>query len=151
MFSFHSISQGLLNLKGLDMYCIIQVSSLFLLHGQLSCDFSMFFRGHSTTTWTKFWPISTPSPPSSGQAWTFYIPPPLSTWTKGGQKHPLKKNFINKKDLFYAKFFEFEEFSIEPFFCSSIQPQHTVNSRVAYLKFIIIFLRFFKTSFYATC
>ena len=32
------------------------------------------FRGHSTTTWTKFWPILTP-PPSSGQAWTFYIPP----------------------------------------------------------------------------
>ena len=35
-------------------------------------------------------------------------------------------NFINKKGLFYAKFFEFEEFSIVPFFCSSIQPQHTV-------------------------
>ena len=29
-----------------------------------------------------------PLPPSSGQAWTFYIPPPLSTWTKGGQKPP---------------------------------------------------------------
>jgi hypothetical protein len=26
------------------------------------------------------------------------------------------KNFTNKKGLFYAKFFEFEEFSIEPFF-----------------------------------
>ena len=38
-----------------------------------------------------------------------------------------RKNFINKKGLFYAKFFEFEEFSIEPFFCSSIQPQHTVK------------------------
>ena len=37
-----------------------------------------------------------------------------------------EENFINKKDLFYAKFFGFEEFSIEPFFCSSIQPQHTV-------------------------
>jgi hypothetical protein len=36
------------------------------------------------------------------------------------------KKFTNKKGLFYAKFFEFEEFSIEPFFCSSIQPQHTV-------------------------
>jgi hypothetical protein len=32
-----------------------------------------------------------------------------------------------KKGLFYAKFFEFEEFSIVPFFCSSIQPQHTVQ------------------------
>ena len=29
--------------------------------------------------------------PSSGQAWTFYIPPPLSTWTKGGQKPPPPK------------------------------------------------------------
>jgi hypothetical protein len=37
-----------------------------------------------------------------------------------------RKNFINKKGLFYAKFSEFEEFSIVPFFCSSIQPQHTV-------------------------
>ena len=37
------------------------------------------------------------------------------------------KKFTNKKGLFYAKFFEFEEFSIEPFFCSSIQPQHTVS------------------------
>jgi hypothetical protein len=36
------------------------------------------------------------------------------------------KKFTNKKGLFYTKFFEFEEFSIEPFFCSSIQPQHTV-------------------------
>ena len=27
-----------------------------------------------------------------------------------------RKNFINKKGLFYAKFFEFEEFSIVPFF-----------------------------------
>ena len=36
------------------------------------------------------------------------------------------RNVINKKGLFYAKFFEFEEFSIVPFFCSSIQPQHTV-------------------------
>ena len=36
-------------------------------------------------------------------------------------------NFINKKGLFYAKFFEFEEFSIVPFFVvCSIQPQHTV-------------------------
>ena len=37
------------------------------------------------------------------------------------------KNFINKKDLFYAKFFELEESTIEKFFSSSIQPQHTVN------------------------
>jgi hypothetical protein len=41
-----------------------------------------------------------------------------------------RKNFINKKGLFYAKFFEFEEFSIVPFFCSSIQPQHTVLAGV---------------------
>ena len=38
-----------------------------------------------------------------------------------------RKNFNYKKSLFYAKFFEFEEFSIVPFFCSSIQPQHTVK------------------------
>ena len=44
------------------------------------------------------------------------------------------KNFINKKDLFYAKFFEFEEFSIAPFFCISIQPQHAVASSSTMLK-----------------
>ena len=38
------------------------------------------------------------------------------------------KNFINKNCLFDAKFFEFEEFTIAPFFCSSIQPQHTVQN-----------------------
>ena len=37
-------------------------------------------------------------------------------------------NATNKSSLFDAKFFEFEEFSIEPFFCSSIQPQHAVES-----------------------
>ena len=37
------------------------------------------------------------------------------------------KIFVHKKCLFYAKFFEFEMFSIEPFFCSSIQPQDTVK------------------------
>ena len=30
-------------------------------------------RGHSITTWTKFHPILTPSPHSSGQLWRFYI------------------------------------------------------------------------------
>ena len=39
------------------------------------------------------------------------------------------KKFTNKKGLFYAKFFEFEEFSIKPFFCISIQPQHTVDPK----------------------
>ena len=29
-----------------------------------------------------------PLPPSSGQVWTFYNPPPLSTWTKGGKSPP---------------------------------------------------------------
>ena len=43
-----------------------------------------------------------------------------------GRFYTGRKNFINEKGLFYAKFFEFEEFSIVPFFCSSIQPQHTV-------------------------
>ena len=33
-----------------------------------------------------------------------------------------------------AKFFEFEEFSIKPFFCSCIQPQHTV-SRISKIGF----------------
>ena len=54
---------------------------------------SCLVRGHSTTTWTKFWPFLTPSPPSSGQAWTFYIPPPLSTWTKGAKNAPSHKTF----------------------------------------------------------
>ena len=40
------------------------------------------------------------------------------------------RNATNKSCLFYAKFFEFEEFSIVPFFCSSIQPEHTVNRLV---------------------
>ena len=35
-------------------------------------------------------------------------------------------NVTNKSCLFDAKFFEFEEFSIVPFFYSSIQPQHAV-------------------------
>jgi hypothetical protein len=38
-----------------------------------------------------------------------------------------RRNVTNKKGLFYSKFFEFEEFLIEPFFCSSIQPQHAVR------------------------
>ena len=45
-----------------------------------------------------------------------------------GRFYTGRKNFINKKGLFYAKFFEFEEFSIVPFFCNSIQPQHTMLS-----------------------
>jgi hypothetical protein len=49
-----------------------------------------------------------------------------------------RKSFINKKGLFYAKFFEFEEFSIEPFFCSSIQPQHTVYSNFLNKTFIYV-------------
>ena len=40
-------------------------------------------RGHSKTTWTNFDPL----PPSSGQAWTFYVPTP-PTWTKGAKKAP---------------------------------------------------------------
>ena len=36
------------------------------------------------------------------------------------------KNFINKKCLFYAKFFEFEVKTQASFFWGSIQPQHTV-------------------------
>ena len=46
-----------------------------------------------------------------------------------------KKNVCNKNCLFYAKFFEFEEFSMVPFFCSSIQPQHTV-SFLEFLKYL---------------
>ena len=37
-----------------------------------------------------------------------------------------RRNATNKSCLFDAKFFEFEEFSIDTFFCSSIQPQHAV-------------------------
>ena len=39
-----------------------------------------------------------------------------------------RKSFINKKGFFYAKFFEFKEFSIVLIFSSSIQPQHTVSN-----------------------
>ena len=39
-------------------------------------------------------------------------------------------NATNKNCLFDAKFFEFEEFSIEPFFLGSIQPQHAVPEAV---------------------
>ena len=35
--------------------------------------------------------------------------------------------FINKKGLFYAKFFEFEEFLEPSFLGGSIQPEHTVR------------------------
>ena len=38
-----------------------------------------------------------------------------------------RRNATNKSCLFDAKFFEFEEFSIDTFFCSSIQPQHAVK------------------------
>ena len=38
-------------------------------------------------------------------------------------------NATNKSCLFDAKFFEFEEFSIDTFFCSSIQLQHVVSSQ----------------------
>ena len=37
-----------------------------------------------------------------------------------------RRNATNKSCLFDAKFFEFEEFSIDPFFLGSIQPQHAV-------------------------
>ena len=56
--------------------------------------FSTFFCiwGHSTITWTKFYPISTPYP----LARTFVIPPSLSIWIKGGKKPPsLKKIKMN--------------------------------------------------------
>ena len=41
------------------------------------------------------------------------------------------KNFINKKGLFYAKFFEFEVKTQPSFFLGSIEPQHNVEYRVA--------------------
>jgi hypothetical protein len=37
------------------------------------------------------------------------------------------RNATNKSCLFYAKFFEFEEFSLPPFFLGSILPQHAVT------------------------
>ena len=39
-------------------------------------------RGHSTTTWTRFYPILTPLPPSSGQLWTLYMISTLCHMTK---------------------------------------------------------------------
>ena len=38
-----------------------------------------------------------------------------------------RRNVTNKKGLFYAKFFEFEEFFNPSFFVGSIQPQHAVG------------------------
>ena len=38
-----------------------------------------------------------------------------------------ERNATNKSCLFYAKFFEFEEFSWPPFFLGSILPQHAVQ------------------------
>ena len=35
--------------------------------------FQLTPRGHSTTTWTKFYPILTFYPPSSRRLWTFYM------------------------------------------------------------------------------
>jgi hypothetical protein len=37
-----------------------------------------------------------------------------------------RRNVTDKKGLFYAKFFEFEEFFHPSFFLGSIQPQHAV-------------------------
>jgi hypothetical protein len=38
-----------------------------------------------------------------------------------------RRNVTDKKGLFYAKFFEFEEFFHPSFFLGSIQPQHAVQ------------------------
>ena len=45
-----------------------------------------------------------------------------------------RKKFYNKNCLFDAKVFEFEEFTIGPFFYSSIQPQHTVTGVSGHFK-----------------
>ena len=37
-----------------------------------------------------------------------------------------RRNVTNKKGLFYAKFFEFEEFFYPSFFVGSVQPQQAV-------------------------
>jgi hypothetical protein len=43
-----------------------------------------------------------------------------------------RKRFQAFLGLFYAKFFEFEEFTIEPFLGGSIQPQHIVKEYIFY-------------------
>ena len=49
-----------------------------------------------------------------------------------------RRNATNKSCLFDAKFFEFEEFSIDPFFLGSIQPQHAVQyHKTTYLEGLI--------------
>ena len=63
-----------------------------------------------------------------------------------------RKIFTNKKCLFYAKFFEFEEFFHPSFFVGSIQPQHAVIwfefSKVSKTtKFEVSFYAFFPPSF----
>ena len=50
-------------------------------------DCKILLRGHSSTTWTKFYPISIHSP-SSEQI--LHPPTPFSTWTKYGHKPPLQ-------------------------------------------------------------
>ena len=56
------------------------------------------------------------------------------------------KNFINKKGLFYAKFFEFEKFFYPFFFFGSIQPQQTVT-RIDYWLMDIDFVNLFENPY----
>jgi hypothetical protein len=49
-----------------------------------------------------------------------------------------RRNVTDKKGLFYAKFFEFEEFFHPSFFLGSIQPQHAVEKMINSVRFIEI-------------
>ena len=70
-----------LKLSVLKNECLLQCGSIILFDWQdMSCwlmIWNFIARGHSITTWIKFFQILTPQAPgSSGQKWTFYF------WTK---------------------------------------------------------------------
>ena len=79
---------------------VFQIVQYILSQNCVFCDTNFFFvlgpwskqsmvRGHSTITWTKFWPLLTPSP----LEWTsadILQPPPLVHVDKRGKPPPLK-------------------------------------------------------------
>ena len=67
---------------------------------KISYPFTLKLRGHSTTTWTNFDPILTPSPPRVDKRGHSTYPPPCprgqkGQWTKGAKKAPLPPEIFN--------------------------------------------------------
>ena len=99
-----------------------------LIRNENETSITYYIRGRSITTWTRFRPFLTPSPPSHGQTWTFqwlptYVhmdfhdsPPPLEfalilyilwwfeiKWTK--QNIFSRHIFLHKKNLIFRFYF----------------------------------------------